>query len=482
MKKKLRIRKIIGNGESMTKEDWIKFTQIKSIEDLEKFVNRYNKGELIFQTKQAEISFLYNLGLWYSEYYEETELEKLIFRKEDKYYLPVYFYLKAIKIYEDNKLTIDKDENFLYEIVRRLYVNIANEYSNQFRTISALAYFRKALKIDDFFDMAIGNFAIAIEHHSPLLGLDESKYSLIFNFLYELYFDLHLDNLDSGKELFANKKLQYKKKQLCYFNSIVNGINANYNPYDFFTEIDIDCESYDNWCVKNTLYLNYINDLGDYEEVKFDIDLHKLNEILKLSDAQLHSLNNLFELFALQRKKIFECKPLSNREELYELAQVFQCLYSYFDKVAFFLFKYFHLMGKEHTVNINRIWDMKDEDGNSLMKYKNQYLYNIYWLRKEYRENAKDTLKINELLSPDAQDYADIRNTLEHKDFSFTQIEGLPYLNPDLLFRKTIKLAGVVRNMILSLVQMIDVERRLIDKETNKRNFDLVYFSYQGFV
>ena len=51
--------------------------------------------------------------------------------------------------------------------------------------------------------------------------------------------------------------------------------------------------------------------------------------------------------------------------------------------------------------------------------YKNQYLYNIFWLRKEYRENSKDGIKINELLSPDAQEYADIRNTLEHKEFSF---------------------------------------------------------------
>lgn len=134
-------------------------------------------------------------------------------------------------------------------------------------------------------------------------------------------------------------------------------------------------------------------------------------------------------MFILQRKKIFSCRNIDTNEKNYELTQVFQCLYSYFAKVAFFIFKYYKLTGMERAVNINKIWSMRDEDDNSLIEYKNQHLYNIYWLRKEYRESKTDSFNINELLSPDAQDYADIRNTLERKEFSFTEIEGLPYMN-----------------------------------------------------
>lgn len=74
-----------------------------------------------------------------------------------------------------------------------------------------------------------------------------------------------------------------------------------------------------------------------------------------------------------------------------------------------------------------------------------------------------------------------LENTLEHREFSFKEIDGLPYMNPELLYSKTLKLASVVRNMLLSLIQMVKIEIELKDPLTNKRNMDLVYFVYEGF-
>ncbi len=466
----------------MSEENKNKYSQIKTLDEIELIIKRYNEKKLTFKDLQDEIFFLYNIGSYYSEYYQINSPVEAIFRSKDKYYLSIYYYLKAIKIYENNKSTLDNDTQFIYEIMRRLYVNAGNEFSNQFRSIEALSYFRKALKIDNQFDMAIGNFALGIEHHSTLLGLSKDKYCLVFNLLYELYNSVNICNLDSGHKLFLSKKCQYKKVKEEYINMIIKGKDANYTPYAIFTEIDTECNNIENWCVENTLYLNYINDLGNYEEAKFDIDLTEINDELHLTETQLYTLNFLFEIYSFERKKIYHCKELDNNEKIYELMQVFQILYSYFDKIAFFIYKYFHLLGKERDVNINKIWKMKDVEGNVLLKYKNQHLYNIFWLRKEYRENSIVDMNINELLSPEAQDYADIRNTIEHKEFSFIEIDGLYYLNPDLLYKKTLKLAGVVRNMLLSLVQMIRVERKLINPKTNKRELDLVYLEYEGFI
>lgn len=466
----------------MAKDECMKLPQTKTINEIELLVSQYNKGEKIFKNLQDEISFLYNIGSFYAEYYQIKDPIRTIFRDEDKYYIGIYYYLNAIRLYEDNKDTVDNDIDFLFETVRRLYVNIGNDFSNQFRSISALSYFRKALEIDNVFDMAIGNFALGIEHHSPLVGLSEDKYCMVFNLLYELYYRVNIDNLDSGQEIFLSKKLHYRRKQEEYIRTILQGKDANYDPYACFTEIT--GNDYEDWCIKNTLYLNFINDLGNYEEAKFDIDVHTLQEELKLTEAQLYILDYLFKLCSFQRRKIFQCKELNNNENFFELAQVFQNLYSYFDKIAFFIYKFYGLMGKEFKVDINTIWNMKDTDGNNLLKYKNQFLYNIYWLRKEYREKTNDKqdhMNINELLFPDAQDYADIRNTIEHKQFSFRQIDELLYLNPNLLYNKTIKLASVIRNMILSVVQLVRTERKLIDPKTNKRNFDLVYLEFEGF-
>lgn len=457
----------------------------KTINEIETLIDKYNNSKLYFENLQNEIAFLYNIGSFYSEYYQLQNLSKVIFRKEDEYYLPIYYYLKAIKLYEDNKNTIDKDINFIQETIIRLYVNIGNEFSNQFRTINALLYFRKALEIDNNFNMAVGNFALCIEHHSPLVGLAKDKYSLVFNLIYELYDMVDIANIESGEQLFLSKKVKYKNKQEDYIRAMFWGKDTNYDPYAFFTETYCNSDDFEYWCVKNILYLNYINDLGVYEEAKFDISLFEMNDELKLSESQLYIINQLFEMFSFQRKKLYECKKLNSNEVFIELTLIFQSLYSYFDKVAFFIYKYFNLKGKERDVNINSIWLMNDVDGNSLLKYENQYLYNIFWLRKEYREKPKSDkgdININELLSPDAQDYSFIRNTIEHKQFSFREIKGLFYLNPNLLYDKTLKLAGVIRNMLLSLVQLIRTETKLIDPKTNKRDFDLVYLEFQGFV
>lgn len=464
----------------MNKDEFIKFINVHSLNDIGRYANYYNKGEIAFDTVRHEISFLYNLGLFYSEYFETEDHIELIFRKEDKYYSSVYYYLKAIKLYEDNKETVDKDSEFVLETIRRLYVNISNEYSNQFRSINALSYYRKALAIDDCFDMAIGNFALAVEHHNPLIGLDKNKCDMVFNLLYELYYDLHIENLDSGHEFFMSKKKQYIETKRKYIKNSVFG-KETYNPYSFFTEIDLNSPLYEDWCVKNTLYLNFINDIGNFEEAKFDIDVSQINDRLCLNEARLYSLNYLFKLFILQRRKMYECQDLNSYDMLLELSQIFQCLYSYFDKVSFFIYRYFNLFGNERGINIKSVWDKKDKNGNSLLEYKNQYLYNIFWLRKEYRENKDDKIKINELLSPDAHDYAEIRNMLEHKEFSFEEIPEMQYLNPRLLYEKTIKLANIVRNMILSIIHMVITERALIDPKTDKRNMDLVYFVYEGF-
>ena len=142
----------------MTKVEWVDFFENKTFDNVSAFAKRYQDGKLDFETLQHEISFLYNIGLYYSEYYESDDRIQTIFRNDDKYYLAIYYYLKGIKLYEENKELLDSDIYFINEVIRRLYVNIGNEFSNQFRSINALFYFRRALEIDDCFDMAIGKF------------------------------------------------------------------------------------------------------------------------------------------------------------------------------------------------------------------------------------------------------------------------------------------------------------------------------------
>lgn len=452
---------------------WEDFLKIDSLKKVDEYRDKYDKNEIVFCSKNEEITFLYNLGLFYAEYLFKNNIERTpIFRKEDNDYLPCFYYLKAIKLFEDNYDIISQDWYMMHEIIRKLYVNLANEYLNQFRTTSAMYYFRKVLKIDNCFDMAIGNFALSIEHHSPLVGLKEINIWKVFNLLYELYFDIDIEQIENGYELFKSKKKHYHKMQ----EILLHDKKSNYKSYYYFRNID-ENDSYENWCIKNILYINYINDLGDFEEAKFDIDISSINDELGLSEAQLYSLNYMIKLYIYQREKTYNCAIQLNEKNIFELIQIFQCLYSYFDKVAFFIYKYFNLVGKEEKVNIKRVWKMKDSEGNELLQYHNQFLYNIYWLRKEYREKGE----INELLSPNSHEFAKIRNAIEHQAFSVKNIEGLFYCSPRELLSKTLRLMNVTRDMLLSLIQMVRVENKLRNISGGRRDLDLIYLEHEGF-
>ncbi len=93
--------------------------------------------------------------------------------------------------------SLQQDWLLTHETMKRCYTNLGKELSDQFRTFDAMIYFRKALKIDPFFDMAIGNYALCIEKHYPFLDFNSQIKSLIYFILYMTKYILI--NLKTGK-------------------------------------------------------------------------------------------------------------------------------------------------------------------------------------------------------------------------------------------------------------------------------------------
>lgn len=471
----------------MNTDEFLKFMQIKTEDEMLEYSQNYLTGKYSFDTVMHEIAFLYNLGLFLSDHYSSAntpgskEHLEYIFRNDDKYYYPIYFYLKAVKLYEVNKEKIDQYPDFIYETVRRCYVNLGNEFSNQFRTMSALPYFRKAIQLDPEFDMAIGNYALCIEHHSPLVGYD--RCDKVFNLLLELYRQVRIDHLDSGQELFQHKQIGYIMQQQRYIREITIGNDPQYDPYGYFEKIFYD-DTFEDWCVSRMLYLNYINDIDDFAEAAFDIDLDALAPQLQLTQACGRLLRNMVDLFAHNRKKLFDCQDINVYTNQLELISIFNALYSFFDKTAYFLYMFFQLCIKdEREVSIASIWRLKTGQGNALLDYKNQYLYNIYWLRKEYRDKPNKDFNVNELFSPDAHEYAELRNIFDHRGtFNLSDDNALRRIDPSDLYQKTTRLARTARELILSIIQMVRTERKLVHPKTGIRDLDLIYFEYEGFV
>ncbi|EGO8907704.1 hypothetical protein D5674_11160, partial [Enterococcus faecalis] len=84
------------------------YDKSNKIEFLKKLFEQYKKDMYSFNSLAEEISFLYNLGLFFSEYFEEDinfkqeEYIQYIFRNASDYYYSIYCYLQGIKIFENN--------------------------------------------------------------------------------------------------------------------------------------------------------------------------------------------------------------------------------------------------------------------------------------------------------------------------------------------------------------------------------------------
>ncbi|MFL2122850.1 LA2681 family HEPN domain-containing protein [Marinilactibacillus psychrotolerans] len=201
----------------------------------------------------------------------------------------------------------------------------------------------------------------------------------------------------------------------------------------------------------------------------------------KISETSKVMLINMMNNFTGLRKELYENLTNEN-EDYYKLANIFCLLFSFFDKISFFLYKHFELVPpnkNEKRVNMNSIWKCSDKKGNKLLDYKNPFLFNLYWMRKEYRD--ENDLELRSYLLPDAQELSDYRNFLEHKAYSFLENSDLYYIDPELLESRTERLMQLVRNMILSTIGLLDVESKLVNEKTGERDMNLVFLNHQLF-
>lgn len=447
------------------------FMETKSEKKLLEYAENYQKGIYNFKSIHHEICFLYDLGLLFDNCYFDSMIND-IFRKEDKFYYSLYYYLMAIKLYEQNKNILYKDDE-LANTMKFCYVNLGNEYSNQFRTISAIRYYHKALEIDNDFSMALGNYAYCIERHPVFIEFNGND--KVFNLICDLYNKVDLNKLYNGSKLFESKKAKYSSLKNSYICALSKGLNPNYNQHNIFEKISTD-NTYENWCTEQCLWLNFVNDLGSYKEAQFDIDIYSSPQ-----ETSNILMQNMIDLYKNQREKLFNYKDMTISNNVIEICLVFNCFYSYFDKTSYWINKFFKLNCKEKDININTIWNKKTKNNINLIDYKNQYLYDIYWLRKEYRGQDNETLKINELLSPAAQGYRELRNSIEHRGYSLIDNTELYILEPALLYYKTVELAKIVRNLILSMMLLEKMENALTDPETGVRDVDLLYLQFDRF-
>jgi len=313
-------------------------------------------------------------------------------------------------------------------VVCAIYTNLANTLFQIGRFVEALEYWNRALVTKPDFGMAVANKGYSLLHYAHLL--QDEGHAMIFL-------------LQSRETLRQALKLEMDPHARPFFKDQLKSLNRVLYPYadkKYLTparecaENDDGETAFRNWRLQNRLCLNPLNDLGSFQEAASD-DLMTLP--LEKDPAGPSPFQDHFMLlkqeFICARQLYFEfvrsapdiaascgaSLPIPENAacdlSVEKLKIAFRMAYSLFDKIAFFLKKYFQLPISQQRVNFRTLWYPEGRKANglqpALLQTANWPLRGLFWLSKDLYEHNHDFM---EGLEADARQLYALRNHLEH--------------------------------------------------------------------
>ncbi|HWH84723.1 MAG TPA: LA2681 family HEPN domain-containing protein [Burkholderiaceae bacterium] len=314
----------------------------------------------------------------------------------------------------------------------QILTNLANQLDTVGRFIEARMLWSKALRENPKFWMARANRGRGLMHYAQ--ALYDPGHAAVFAF--EAHKDLAeaLQHIDEHPEL-GDPGLR------TYFADAAQGIErhfdldriaADYRPDQFELGDGEDERRYRKWCLRETLFLNPLNDLGPNSIAARDVlTLPDFVTAVGEPPVLVGFFNQLKQEFVSARWLYFEgikaeAVHLSDRDVLLyntldyaslglgveQVKIAFRMSYSLLDKIAFFLNHYMKLGIPEKRITFRHVWRDK-ESGPVRAEFSNSENWpfrGLYWLSKDLVE--KDFKDVTE---SEARDLHDLRNHLEHK-------------------------------------------------------------------
>lgn len=434
----------------------------------------------------SELILYYNLGNAYS-YLDSLRNHRGI---------SLWFYnntehINAIKSYRKCIQVNCSDKKLQNDIFMQSYTNLGNMFSESGRIIYAINSWQKALGIFQNFGMAQGNLGVGLVEYAKTL-YDNNHAFLISQKAYT-FLKKAIESVDVYKEA-KTQFLSYKELLESRFSA--ESLNDEKHFPNYFEAISQQEMQYRKWVLKNSLFLNPLNDIYYDSFVAHDI-IHLPSITTSIYEPpKYHGLFNEIKqqyvsaryMYYLYLKQEDNCgKDFSDKENLlidtldytlygykYELLRTsYKNLYSILDKIAFFINEYFELNHTERTISFNTIWYEEKKKNKASIKTKIESLENnplrgLYYLSKDFYSYDFEYLNVTD---EDAQELADLRNCLEHRYVKITQYKNNPaetecydvfayQIAIDEFKRKTEKLLHYVREAIIYLSLAVQTSER----------------------
>ncbi|WP_253383683.1 LA2681 family HEPN domain-containing protein [unidentified bacterial endosymbiont] len=335
-------------------------------------VEKFTKRDFEFSHPLYKAHYLYCLGNCYSELYK--------YRSTEWYSTDL---MNAIIYYRKALHAIPKADWKEHEINRQAYnnlrsmveTNLANHLSSQGRALCCIPHYDKAISLDN------NPVAIMSKANNELfLGqslCDNGHSEYHFLIAYELV-NKGIENIDG---LYPDQRIPLEEGgKLFNFKKWFEG-TFQISAFDYFKEYNEEYTSkkhkqYLEWCARNKLFLNDLNDVCEYPIAYQDVFslpsfIQSLNSSLAMHE-ELAYHGNYDELkndYCYARYLIFSSKDIPNENshlfnstfqhvdemshsinnlKVAQLKSVFIAVYSLFDKIAFLISRFFNLNDLKH--------------------------------------------------------------------------------------------------------------------------------------
>lgn len=418
-------------------------------------VESYTKQDFTFSHPLYEAHYLYCLGNCYSKLYETRKTEWY----SDDLMKSVIFYRKAIHTLPKANWQEHVNNIHAYDSLRSMIeTNLANRLSSQGRALCCIPHYDKAISIDN-------NPVAIISKANNELFLGNSLYDEGHSeYHYFIAYNLLKKGLDNFKKQYPEQKESLEDGgRLHNFQKWFED-NFEISSFDYFMKYtekltSIKQKKYFEWCAKNKLFLNDLNDVCDYQITYQDIFslpsfIQSLNGALTMHE-ELSYHGNYDELkndYCYARYLIYSSKDIPddaphifnstfqhvedmtysiNNLKVAQYKSAFRIIYSLFDKIAYLISHFFDLNDLKHDRKISidnlfRDFTGKNNEWKPHKKLKdsdNPFIYALFYILKDIRKVGSSD-SVSKWLDPNAVAFAEIRNAMEHRSLKIVDDFG----------------------------------------------------------
>ena len=156
----------------------------------------------------------------------------------------------------------------------------------------------------------------------------------------------------------------------------------------------------------------------------------------------------------------------------------FRILYSLFDKIAYFISRFFALneIDYDNRINFERLFRKKNSEKKwqphpKLKDSKNCFIHALFYILKDIRD-VDDFSSVSHCLDPEAKAFSEIRNALEHRSLKIVDDFGYELAQSDAAYR--LLQLEKLNNELQNIKVRLDNLKREIRLSKKNNNFLLV--------